>query len=123
MNLHANARTCPNSRELLARRVIEEDWSYARAAQAAGVSKRTVAKRVARRRRGESMADRSSAPRGALEDSRSKGRGDRAPSPPPDDRGRDRGDPRHSTSCSGSARGADCVSTKHARAGTRPREL
>jgi transposase-like protein len=63
MNLHANARTCPNSRELLARRVIEEDWSYARAAQAAGVSKRTVAKWVARRRRGESMADRSSAPR------------------------------------------------------------
>ena len=27
MNLHANARTCPNSRELLARRVIDEGWS------------------------------------------------------------------------------------------------
>jgi transposase InsO family protein len=63
MNLHANARTCPNSRELLARRVIAEGWSHARAAEAAGVSKRTVAKWVARRRRGESMADRSSAPR------------------------------------------------------------
>src|SRR4249919_458262 len=63
MNLHANATTCPNSRELLARRVIEEGWSHARAAEAAGVSKRTVAKWVARRRRGESMADRSSAPR------------------------------------------------------------
>ena len=63
MNIHANAKTCPNSRELLARRVIEEGWSYASAAEAAGVSKRTAAKWVARRRRGESMADRSSAPR------------------------------------------------------------
>ena len=63
MNLHANARTCPNSRELLAKRVIKEGWSHARAADGAGVSKRTVAKWVARRRRGESMADRSSAPR------------------------------------------------------------
>ena len=63
MNIHANATTCPNSRELLASRVIEQGWSYARAAEAAGVSKRTVAKWFARRRRGESMADRSSAPR------------------------------------------------------------
>jgi transposase InsO family protein len=63
MNIHANATTCPNSRELLASRVIEQGWSYARAAEAAGVSKRTVAKWVARRRRGESMDDRSSAPR------------------------------------------------------------
>jgi transposase InsO family protein len=63
MNLHANAKTCPNSRELLARRVIDQGWSHARAAEAAGVSKRTAAKWVARRRRGESMADRSSAPR------------------------------------------------------------
>ncbi len=44
MNIHANAKTCPNSRELLTRRVIEEGWSYARAADGAGVSKRTVAK-------------------------------------------------------------------------------
>ena len=43
--------------------MIEQGWSHARAAEAAGVSKRTVAKWVARRRRGESMADRSSAPR------------------------------------------------------------
>ena len=63
MNLHANARTCPNSRELLARRVIEERWSHQRAARAAGVSTRTVAKWVARYRAGEPMADRSSAPR------------------------------------------------------------
>jgi transposase InsO family protein len=63
MNLHANARTCPNSRELLGRRVIEESWSYQRAARAAGVSTRTVAKWVARYRTGEPMSDRSSAPR------------------------------------------------------------
>ena len=63
MNIHANAKTCPNSRELLARRVIDEGWSHARAAEAAGVSTRTVAKWVARYRAGESMADRSSAPR------------------------------------------------------------
>jgi len=63
MNLHANAKTCPNSRELLARRVIEQGWSHAQAAEAAGVSIRTAAKWVARYRAGEPMADRSSAPR------------------------------------------------------------
>jgi transposase InsO family protein len=63
MNIHANAKTCPNSRQLLARRVTEEGWSYSRVADSAGVSIRTVAKWVARYRRGESMADRSSAPR------------------------------------------------------------
>jgi len=63
MNLHANARTCPNSRELLARRVSEEGWTHQQAADAAGISKRTVAKWVARHRAGEPMADRSSAPR------------------------------------------------------------
>jgi transposase InsO family protein len=63
MNLHANAKTCPNSRELLARRVIDQGWSLQRAARAAGVSTRTVAKWVARHRAGEPMSDRSSAPR------------------------------------------------------------
>ena len=63
MNLHANARTCPNSRELLAKRVLNEGWSHQRAARAAGVSTRTVAKWVARYRAGEPMSDRSSAPR------------------------------------------------------------
>jgi len=63
MKIHANAKTCPNSRELLARRVIEEGWSHARAAKAVGVSERTVAKWVARYRAGEPMADRSSSPR------------------------------------------------------------
>ncbi len=63
MNIHANARTCPNSRELLARRVVDQGWSPHRAAKAAGVSTRTVAKWVARHRAGEPMTDRSSAPR------------------------------------------------------------
>ena len=36
MNLHANARTCPNSRELLARRVIERGMGRQRAAKPPG---------------------------------------------------------------------------------------
>jgi hypothetical protein len=48
MNIHANAKTCPNSRKLLARRVIEQGWSHSQAADAAGVSARTAAKWVAR---------------------------------------------------------------------------
>jgi transposase InsO family protein len=65
MQLHANARTCPKSRALIARRVLEENWSLAAAAEAAGVSERTAGKWV-RRFRGEGLAglrDRSSAPR------------------------------------------------------------
>jgi len=63
MNIHANAKTCPNSREMLARRVIEQGWNHSKAAEAAGVSTRTAAKWIARYRRGEPMSDRSSAPR------------------------------------------------------------
>ena len=63
MNIHANARTRPNSCELLARRVLYQGWSHQRTARAAGVSTRTVAKWVARHRAGEPMTDRPSAPR------------------------------------------------------------
>ena len=63
MNLHANARTCPNSRELLAGRVIEQGWSYDRAAQAAGVSTRTPPSGWPATGPREPMGDRSSAPR------------------------------------------------------------
>ena len=42
MNLHGNARTCPNSRKLLVERVLEQNWSVTAAAAAAGVSERTV---------------------------------------------------------------------------------
>jgi transposase InsO family protein len=63
MKLHANARTCPKSRALIAGRVLEENWSLAAAAEAAGVSVVTARKWVRRAAAGESLEDRSSAPR------------------------------------------------------------
>jgi len=63
MKLHRNARTCPKSRALIARRVLEEGWSLAQAAEAAGVSEPTARKWVNRARAGESLEDRSSRPR------------------------------------------------------------
>jgi transposase InsO family protein len=63
MKLHGNARTCPNSRALIAQRVLEESWSLRSAAEAAGVSEPTARKWVARARAGESLEDRSSRPR------------------------------------------------------------
>jgi transposase InsO family protein len=65
MKLHANARSCPNSRKLLVTRIEEEGWSLMPAAKAAGISERTAAKWLARwRAEGEAgLLDRSSAPR------------------------------------------------------------
>ena len=65
MKLHANARTCPKSRRLIVRRVNEEGWSLAAAAEAAGVSERTARKWLSRfQAEGESgLYDRSSRPR------------------------------------------------------------
>lgn len=64
MKLHANARTCPNSRALIAERVLARGWSLAAAAEAAGVSERTARKWVGRfRAEGlPGLVDRSSAP-------------------------------------------------------------
>src|SRR3989440_1353871 len=62
MKLHANARTCPNSRALIARRVLDQGWSLRSAAEAAGVSEPTARKWVRRAASGESLVDRSSAP-------------------------------------------------------------
>jgi transposase InsO family protein len=64
MKLHGNARTCLHSRRLIVRRVSEEGWTLTAAAEAAGVSVRTVSKWLCRyRREGEpGLADRSSAP-------------------------------------------------------------
>jgi transposase InsO family protein len=64
MKLHANARTCPHSRRLAVERVREEGWSLAAAAEAAGVSVRTLSKWLRRyREEGEQgLLDRSSAP-------------------------------------------------------------
>src|SRR5436309_11810475 len=62
MKLHRNARTCPNSRAVIARRVLEEGWSLTRAAEAAGVSEATARKWVRRARAGEPLEDRCSRP-------------------------------------------------------------
>jgi transposase len=64
MNLHGNARTCPNSRRLLVERVIEEGWPVVAAAAAAGISERTVYRWVSRfRLEGNAgLHDRSSRP-------------------------------------------------------------
>jgi transposase InsO family protein len=65
MKLHANARTCPNSRRLIVQRVSEQGWSLAAAAEAAGVSERTAQKWLDRfRAEGEpGLHDRSSRPK------------------------------------------------------------
>ncbi len=65
MDIHKNARSCPASRELLVRRVLQEGWSVPRAAEAAGLSVRTAYKWLRRyRAEGRSgLADRSSRPR------------------------------------------------------------
>jgi transposase InsO family protein len=64
MRLHGNARTCPNSRRLLVERVLEEGWSVTAAAEAAGVTERTVYRWVRRwREQGVvGLVDRSSRP-------------------------------------------------------------
>src|SRR6266508_3677274 len=64
MQLHGNAALTPNQRLRLARRVVEEGWSLAEAAEAAEVSERTARKWVDRyRAEGEAgLVDRCSAP-------------------------------------------------------------
>jgi transposase InsO family protein len=65
LRLHANARTCPHSRRLAVDRVEWEGWTLAAAAEAAGVSVRTISKWRRRYRvEGEQgLLDRCSAPR------------------------------------------------------------
>ena len=61
MKLHANHRTCPSSRCLICRRVLEEGWTLRQAAEAAGCSVRTAAKWIGRYRGGDrELLDRSS---------------------------------------------------------------
>jgi transposase InsO family protein len=64
MKLHANARTCPHSRRLAVDRIGREGWTLMAAAEAAGVSVRTVSKwRRRYRAEGEQgLLDRCSAP-------------------------------------------------------------
>lgn len=62
MRLHQNARTCPASRVLMARRVCDQGWSVAAAAEAAGVSERRCSIWVGWWRAGDrELGDRSSA--------------------------------------------------------------
>src|ERR671935_112230 len=65
MKLHGNARTCPKSRRLLVDRVLVDGWTVVAAAEAAGVTERTVYRWLRRwREEGPAgMADRSSRPR------------------------------------------------------------
>jgi transposase InsO family protein len=65
MKVHANAPLGPKGRLTMVLRVIEQGWSLAQAAAAAGVSERTCSKWVGRYRAdGEAgLLDRSSAPR------------------------------------------------------------
>jgi transposase InsO family protein len=64
MKVHANAPLGPKGREFMVRRVIEQGWSLAAAAEAAGVSERTCSKWLARfRAEGEAgLLDRSCVP-------------------------------------------------------------
>ncbi len=64
MKLHANARTCPKSRQLLVDR-IESGWSVLEAAEAAGITARTARRWLARWRAegAPGLIDRSSAPK------------------------------------------------------------
>jgi transposase InsO family protein len=64
MKLHRNARTCPHSRRLAIRRVEEQGWPPAHAAEAAGITVRTLSKwrRRYREEGDEGLLDRRSAP-------------------------------------------------------------
>ena len=65
MTLHRNAKTCPASRRLLARRVLVEGWTPTQAAEAAGVSVQRAREWVRRAQAGDTeLADRKSGPRG-----------------------------------------------------------
>jgi len=62
VKLHGNARLVPIGRDLMCRRVREEGWTVADAAEAAGCSERTCYRWLSRFDAGEPMTDRSSAP-------------------------------------------------------------
>jgi transposase len=60
--IHGNARLLPRQRALMCQRVRHEGWMVNEAAEAFGVSTRTVLRWLRRFDAGEPMTDRSSAP-------------------------------------------------------------
>src|SRR5262245_38233814 len=64
VKIHRNAKTTPSMRALIVERVRRDHWRVAEAAAAAGVTRRTAAKWLARHRVGgpAALADRSSRP-------------------------------------------------------------
>src|SRR5262252_1705298 len=62
MNVHKNARTTPQSRAEIVRRIVAEHQSTGQVAAAFGISARTVRKWVARAGSAETLTDRSSRP-------------------------------------------------------------
>lgn len=63
MQIHGNARLLPRQRTLMCERVRHEGWTIDEAAEAFGVSTRTVFRWLARFDVGDAMTDRSSAPK------------------------------------------------------------
>jgi transposase InsO family protein len=63
VEIHGNAGLLPRQRALMCRRVREDGWTIAKAAEAVGVSERTTYRWLQRWDAGEPMTDRSSAPR------------------------------------------------------------
>jgi transposase InsO family protein len=63
VQIHGNARLLPRQRDLMCRRVRREGWMITDVAEAFGVSERTVYRWLVRWDAGQSMNDRSSAPR------------------------------------------------------------
>lgn len=61
MRVHRNAKTTPRMRQLIVTRA-EQGWTYARIAEALGISVRTVAKWRARARQADGLTDGSSRP-------------------------------------------------------------
>ncbi len=48
MNIHSLSKTCPQSRLLLVERIQLQQWTVCEAAEAAGISRRTMYKWLAR---------------------------------------------------------------------------
>jgi len=63
VEIHGNAGLLPRQRALMCRRVREEGWTVAEAAEAAGVSERTTYRWLKRWDAGDAMTDRSSRPK------------------------------------------------------------